>query len=211
MSAFDVAAEFDRQAAVLRAKGYPDLDLEPLRDPVLERATGLATPTRARVPFVIVVSPALVPPSQAITRTEFSGRPGFLSPDTADIDDFTTIDVVDVPAGDAYVAFDLDRGRETLGMRPDDALPLITAAGRSPLTAAEGIALITHHPLVLEKNNCFQLLASRCGDRRVPGIWISDRRPKLGFCWAGNLHTWLGAASCADRAGASSEKLSERM
>lgn len=199
--AFDVSAEFDRQVAVLRAKGYPDLDVEPLRTPVLERAAGMATPTAARVPFVIVVSPALVPPSEAITRTELGTRSGFLSPDTADIDDFTAIDGVEIPSGDAYVAFDVERGEESLGMRPDDALPLITAAGRSPLTAAEGIALVTHHPAALEKNHCFQVLASRRGDRRVPGIWISDRRPKLGFCWAGNTHTWLGAASCAERVG----------
>ncbi|MFC7594946.1 DUF5701 family protein [Terrabacter sp. GCM10028922] len=26
--------------------------------------------------------------------------------------------------------------------------------------------------------------------------------PKLGFCWAGNRHTWLGIASCAARVGA---------
>ena len=44
---------------------------------------------------------------------------------------------------------------------------------------------------------------------RTPAIWISRgtgrdgaaRRhaPKVGWCWAGNHHTWLGFASAAAR------------
>lgn len=41
---------------------------------------------------------------------------------------------------------------------------------------------------------------SRTGtNQRVPAIWISRRRPKLGWCWDRNPHTWLGTASAADR------------
>ena len=46
-------------------------------------------------------------------------------------------------------------------------------------------------------------------DARTPAIWISngtgrdgrERRDaaKLGWCWWGNRHTWLGIASCAGR------------
>ncbi len=46
-------------------------------------------------------------------------------------------------------------------------------------------------------------------DARTPAIWISggtgrDGRsnrgaPKVGWCWAGNRHTWLGFASVAGR------------
>nr|WP_157857446.1 DUF5701 family protein [Streptomyces yerevanensis] len=39
----------------------------------------------------------------------------------------------------------------------------------------------------------------RSGDRRVPAIWISQKTPKLGWCWEGNPHTWLGMASAGDR------------
>jgi hypothetical protein len=35
----------------------------------------------------------------------------------------------------------------------------------------------------------------------VTAIWISKGAPKLGWCWAGNPHTWLGSASCAKRIG----------
>jgi len=37
-------------------------------------------------------------------------------------------------AGDAYLVLDVDRGEETLNVRPDDALVTITARGRRPLT-----------------------------------------------------------------------------
>ncbi|GAA3754239.1 hypothetical protein GCM10022402_36140 [Salinactinospora qingdaonensis] len=77
----------------------------------------------------------------------------------------------------------------------------ITEQDRTPLTIGEGIAFITHYPDSLRKNNCFSLVGSRCGDRRVPALWISKGAPKLGWCWAGNPHTWLGSASCAGRAG----------
>ncbi|MDF2824427.1 MAG: hypothetical protein K0R68_1835, partial [Mycobacterium sp.] len=46
-------------------------------------------------------------------------------------------------------------------------------------------------------------------DSRTPALWISNgagrdggaRRdaPKVGWCWAGNRHTWLGFASVAGR------------
>ena len=34
---------------------------------------------------------------------------------------------------------------------------------------------------------------------RVPALWISERAPKLGWCWDGNPHTWLGLASAGRR------------
>ncbi len=203
------ACEFDRQVQTYVDLGYPGLAgqseeefralLEPVREPVLARADTMTEPTRWRVPFVLVIGKTLVPVTETIPLTALEGRPCFVSADTAD-DRFEPIESVLVPDPHAYAVFDVDRGKETLGVRPDDAIVSLTAQGRSPLTVDEGVAFITVFPTALEKNNCFQLLGSRCGDRRVPGLWISDRRPKLGFCWAGNLHTWLGAASCADRA-----------
>ncbi|MET4659613.1 hypothetical protein ABID80_003331 [Streptomyces sp. PvP037] len=59
--------------------------------------------------------------------------------------------------------------------------------------------MITHFPEILVKNKCFCLGGSRSGDRRVPAIWISRHAPKLGWCWEGNPHTWLGMASAGSR------------
>lgn len=93
----------------------------------------------------------------------------------------------------------VERGEEFRNVTPDAAAAAIAGRGRSLLTIAEGVALITHYPAALEKNRCFSLAGSRCGDRRVPALWISKGAPKLGWCWAGNPHTWLGTASCAAR------------
>ncbi len=70
---------------------------------------------------------------------------------------------------------------------------------RWPLTIDGGMAIVTLAWEFLQKNHCFSLLASRCGDCRVPALWLSDGRPRLGWCWDGNPHTWLGSASCAKR------------
>lgn len=209
MTSGAVHGEFDRQVQTLVDLGYPALtdrseaDLRELLRPLRERVLafgGLEVPTAERVPFVLVIGKKLVPVTQTMPLTTLANRLGCVSADTADIDRFEPIESVTIPDPSAYVVLDVDRGHDTLGVRPDDALVTLTAAARSPLTVDEGIALITQFPQALEKNHCFQLLGSRCGDRRVPGLWISDRRPKLGFCWAGNLHTWLGAASCSARA-----------
>jgi len=209
--AFDAAGEFDRQVQRLLDKGYPAIAglqpdafrdlLAPLHQAVLARKAELLAPTRARIPFVLVVSQKLVPSSASIQLTELKGKPGFVTDGFDDVDRFTPIESVEIPAGDAYLVFDVDRGADYLNVAPNDALVSITASGRSPLTAEEGIAFITQFPDSLEKNNCFSLLASRGNDRRVPALWISKSMPKLGWCWAGNPHTWLGSASAANRAG----------
>ena len=92
-------------------------------------------------------------------------------------------------------------GLDLRNVTPDDALPRILQAGRSPLTLQEGIALVAQRPEAVDRNAGFSLPGSRCGDKRVTAIWISKGAPKLGWCWAGNPHTWLGSASCVERIG----------
>ena len=41
--------------------------------------------------------------------------------------------------------------------------------------------------------------APAAGDKRVPALWVSARRPRLGWCFQGAPHTWLGSASCGGR------------
>jgi hypothetical protein len=112
---------------------------------------------------------------------------------------FTPIAGVSVPERLAYLLVDIDTGSEFCNVAPARALPVVDGRGRTVLTVAEGVALVTHRPDMLRKNKCFSLLAARCGDKRVPAIWISGRAPKLGWCWAGNPHTWLGSASAGAR------------
>lgn len=199
--------EFDRQVQNLFDKGYPEISglgadrfaalVAPLRDLAARHP---APPTEARVPFVLVVTQ--VPPGQTMPLTALKpgGKPGFADFDADDIARFTPIKELEVPESRAYLLLDVERGEEFCNVTPDEAMLTITERGRTPLTVDEGIALITQFPTSLAKNKCFSLSGSRCGDRRVPALWISAGAPKLGWCWAGNPHTWLGSASCAGRA-----------
>lgn len=113
--------------------------------------------------------------------------------------EYAPIGELDIPAAASYVLRDVDLGAEFFDVTPDDALPVILERGRSPLTIEEGVAVLSQFPDVLTTRNAFSLLGSRRGDRRVPALWISGGRPRLGWCWAGAPHWWLGSASCAER------------
>ena len=160
---------------------------------------------------VLVVRHA--PPSALAPLLEHRGRRGFVVTDMTDADDFgPTVDLPDAPV---YVLSGLDRGDAMANWSPDEALPAIAAAGRTPLTLTEGLCWLLQEPGLLERNHCFMTIGSRRRrrdgtlDARTPAIWISngtgrdgrDRKdaPKIGWCWAGNRHTWLGIASAAGR------------
>jgi Family of unknown function (DUF5701) len=149
---------------------------------------------------VLVVSRDLVPVADLAARVERRGKPavlGQLKP--SDLATFIPIDAIELPAAPAYLAVDVDLGAGSRNVRPEDALRDILAAGRSPLTIEEGIALILQQPEAIACNWGFSMAGSRRGDQRVPAFWISEGRPKLGWCWDRNPHTWLGTASCAER------------
>ena len=156
------------------------------------------------------------PPAALAPLLEHAGRPGFVVTDMTDADEFAPIDGVELPDDPAYLLRGPDRGDAMTNWSPDEALPAIAAAGRTPLTLGEGLGWLLQEPGVLERNHCFMTIGSRRRrpggrlDARTPAIWISngtgrdgpDRRgaPKVGWCWAGNRHTWLGFASAAGRA-----------
>jgi hypothetical protein len=151
------------------------------------------------IPYLEVVRLDPEQRADAIAGAMLGAKQGFTTMEPDDLARFAPIDGIDVPDGD-YVLEDVDTGRDTLNVTPDDALPRIAAEGRSPLTLDEGLALVAQFPELLRTHNAFSLLGSRCGDRRVTAIWVSKGAPRLGWCWAGNPHTWLGSASCARRA-----------
>lgn len=202
-----VRIEFDRQVQRLVELDYPALlattesRLRTALQPLVRAAAALDASTAVagddHVPFVIVV-PA-VPVADAAQRMTLKCKPATLMLAAGELDRFTPIPGATVPTGVGYLLADIDTGSEFCGVRPADALPVITARDRTPLTIGEGVALVTQRPDMLRKNKCFSLLASRCGDKRVPAIWISAGAPKLGWCWDGNPHTWLGAASAGAR------------
>ena len=211
MLASDLLSEFDRQVKTIFDKGYLKIadisedDFLNLLAPLKEKLTGLTLPetdfTNGTLPFVIVISSQLVPTEKAMELVDRQGKHGVtkLFPHTPT--DFLPVTSLNIPANPAYVLLNIDRGKETLNVPPNQALLHIKKEGRSPLTIDEGVAIVTQYPDFLMKNNCFSLLGSRHeGDKRVPAIWINSmKEPNLGWCWEGNPHTWLGSASCKAR------------
>lgn len=164
---------------------------------------------------LLVIHPDRAPASSLAPLLRRTGRPGFVVVDMTDVDAFSPIESVALPQTPVYLVADPRRGDELANWSPAEALPAITEAGRSPLTVAEGIGWLLQSPEVLQPNHCFMTIGSRLRrtngslDARIPAIWISGgtgrdgsqnrNAPKVGWCWAGNRHTWLGFASAIAR------------
>ena len=164
---------------------------------------------------LLVMHPGRASASKIASLIGRGGKRGFVVTDMRDADAFAPIAPVALPAGPVYVTVNLDRGDHMANWSPDEALPAILAGGRTPLTLGEGIHWLLQQPEVLERNYCFMTIGSRLRksdgsvDARMPALWISNgtgcdgpenrNAPKVGWCWAGNRHTWLGFASAANR------------
>ncbi|MGO1165059.1 MAG: DUF5701 family protein [Janibacter sp.] len=164
---------------------------------------------------VLVVSPSLVPAADLTPLLRHAGKPGFVVEDMTDLADFVPIDANEPPDAPLWWISDVERGDEMLNWSPAEALPAIRERGRVPLTVSEGISWLLHQPEQLERGRCFMTIGSRKPkargglDSRTSALWISngtgrdgtERKdaPKVGWCWAGNRHTWLGFASADAR------------
>lgn len=164
---------------------------------------------------LLVVAARRLAPSLLAPLLDHRGKAGFVVEDMTDVDDFAPIGDVDAPDSALYLVHGPDRGDDLAGWSPDEALPAIRDRGRTPLTLSEGIHWLLQQPEALARNHCFMTIGSRLRkpggafDARTPALWISNgtgrdggsRRdaPKVGWCWAGNRHTWLGIASAAGR------------
>ena len=194
--------EFDRQVDALVTTGLPEHSTCPRRAsaPGWSRCATCSRPAEdgAGIPFVVVVPD--LPVVQVLDSVHGTGGAGFTTMEPDDLARFRPLPELGVPAA-PYLLLDVDPGPDTLNLTPAEVVPRLTAAGRSPLTIAEGLAVLVSDHGVLRSRNCFSLLGSRAGDKRVPALWVSERRPRLGWCYQGAPHTWLGTASCAARRG----------
>ncbi|MCW2614838.1 MAG: hypothetical protein JWN08_1832 [Frankiales bacterium] len=196
----DSLAELDRQVQTLLDRGVPalaGLSEQALLDHVLPLRALLPARAPDGVPFVVVLTGDLLPRHEVAALLSLRGKQGFTSMDAEDLARFAP--TVEAPAAPVYLATGLSTGREHLDRTPDQALPDIVAAGRQPLTLDEGLALALHHPELLKDACCCSMLGSRCGDRRVTAVWLSKGRPRLGWCYAGAPHTWLGSGWLTER------------
>lgn len=214
--------EFTHQLNNLISKGYPEAlgiadtefiqHIKPLSNKLAEVKDTTIDLEKGILPFVIVITDKKLPPEKMMSLVEREGKQGVEKMYPHQPSQYSTIDSVNLPTGLAYLLIDIDRGKDTLNITPNEALERIKKENHSPLTIDEGIAILIQYPDFLKKNNCFSLLASRIQNpepnssksinKTVPAIWInSKKQPNLGWCWAGNPHTWLGSASCSKRVG----------
>ena len=183
------------------------------------RAAAAVLATTAPAGALLVVDPRLAPPSALAPLLRLPARDGekegFVVVDMTDVDRFAPIEGVEVPDAPLYVVAGPDRGDDLANWSPDEALPELTARDRTPMLLHEGIHWALQAPSVLTRNLCYMTIGSRLRkpdgrlDARTPALWISngtgrdgrERRgaPKVGWCWAGNRHTWLGFASTTAR------------
>lgn len=166
---------------------------------------------------VLAVHPSLVSTARLATLLRREGKAGFVVVDMSDLADFTPTDDVHVPDAPLYLVGDVTRDDDMLDWTPTDAHAELGRRARTPLTISEGVSWLLQEPGMLEPGRCFMCIGSRKKkatgglDSRTPALWISggtgrDGRqnkgaPKVGWCWAGNHHTWLGFASAAGRIG----------
>jgi hypothetical protein len=186
----DPHAELDRQVGVLDELGLA----VPSSDDLHGQVGALADRS-----FVVVV-PDLASPDELVAMIQIAGRHGFTTMEADDLARFRPTQDVEVPDA-AYLLVDPDPGRDWLDVPPAEVLSPMLASGRTPLTLDEGLALLLQDGGLLRSATCFSMLASRCGDKRVPALWVSKNRPRLGWCWNGAPHSWLGSASAAARLG----------
>jgi hypothetical protein len=138
--------EFTRQLETLVRKGYPRVaglapsdfraNIEPLAAR-LETIAIAAPDDEGHLPFVIVVKSGLVPANKSLPLVERAGKRGIIGMYPVQAAQFTPIESVSIPGGSAYLLVDIDRGKSTLNVAPDQALDTIQALRRSPLTIDE--------------------------------------------------------------------------
>lgn len=205
-------SEFDRQVQTLLDREYPKLlgvtrgrfrtHCEQLRENLARQVPRRLPDLEAGfVPFILVPRSPRLEVTRALRNVRHPGGAAIVSLVPAQASEFIPLPSLQLPDAPVYLLIDVFRGDDFRNVPPQDALRSLRQARRSPLTLEEGVALLTHYPDLLIKNHCFSLSGSRRGDQRVPALWLSARRPKLGWCWDRNPHSWLGSASCRRRCG----------
>lgn len=208
----DPVTEFDRQVDVLFERVRKDVfryDLSKLQQQTAELRSKIIELDAAQdaregnIPVVIVFKMQVAPYNKLLSQLHHKGREGYIEMTPKNPEEFLDVHSHAVPEADIYVLWDVDTGKSMLNISPSDSVDMIEGKGRTPLTMYEGVQCVLAIPEILtdkQRFNAIQMPGSRIdGDQRVPSIWISKGAPRLGWCWFGNIHTWLATASCKSR------------
>lgn len=194
---------FNSQIATLKDRGTPEQIVKILqgqKDWVLKKASEM-TFGDGNIPFLPVIPRIHRSPYDlmAMVRNNI-GAKGYI-----DLKPTMILDVVDVPS-EPYYIYDIESGKFTFGKSPKNAEKILKSQKRSPLTAAEAIALVTHNTDTLSRHFVYAT-GSRYDSDFVPMLWLSDgrprldygNRPKLVWCYVNVSYVPWGSASCGSR------------
>lgn len=204
--------EFDRQVDMLSQRVRNNVfsyDLSKLQQQTAELRTKISELDAAQdvregnIPVVIVFRTQVASYTNLLCQLYYKGREGYIEMTPKTPENFLDVDSLAIPEADIYALWDVDTGGSMLNISPSDSVDMLESKGRTPLTMYEGVQCVLTIPEILtdkQRFNAIQMPGSRIdGDQRVPSIWISKGAPRLGWCWFGNIHTWLATASCKSR------------
>ena len=186
---------FDAQIATLKDRNVPDQIVELFvsqKGDVLRKA-GEMVIADGNIPFLPVIPRSYRSSYDLMAMVKNGTKVGYtyLYPDEIS-------DTVETPNKPYYV-YDVENGQATRGKSPRDAEEILKRQLRSPLTAAEVMALCTHTDVL--SRHYVLASGSRCksaGSVPLACLNFGDR-PELDWYYVGHAAEQWGSASCGSR------------
>lgn len=190
-------ALFEEQVRKLIEKGYPALlslseaDFRAKLESLWQDKKGEIEPLHfsqdSEIPFLLVIKTG-----DLAKRLELVGK--------TELDLGQIKDKEETARSDFYFLLDVEDGRGEVAKSPAESLKRFAKSGRHALTLDESLALITHHPEIL--NDHYLISAGTFivkGGEDLPLLWLLDDKPELHYAWFGIAHGHYGSASCSAR------------
>ena len=187
---------FNFQIATLRDRGTPEQIVEIFQNQkgaVLNKVRKV-TFRNGNIPFIPVIPRTFRGPYDLIVMVKNGEKAGCVQLNPTAISD-----VVDAPQAPYYI-YDVENGNVTRGQSPKDARKIFKRQKRSPLTAAEVMALATHTNVLLR--HYVWAPGSRYGSAdMIPDIGLLDGsgRPGLAWDYVRDSFNYWGSPSCGSR------------
>lgn len=187
---------FNSRIQTIKDRGCPGQIVEMLQDQkssVLQKAMGMSFFDERNFFFIPVIPLTCIRLCDLMTMVHKKDKQGYtnLNP-TAITDEFET-------PKDPYYIYDVEDGRMRLDESPMKAIGNIKEISRSPLTAAEVVALATHTN-VLSRHYVNASGSRYGGSAKVPLLLLDGNlRPMLSWILLSSSDCYWGSASCVCR------------
>lgn len=181
------------QLYILRKRRCPEQIIEMLKEKlpaVVEKALTMMIPDN-HLAILPIIKPAYLGYYGLVSLVRNGTKKGYTY-----INPSLITDKVETP-NNLYYMYDVEDGGALCGKSPEDAEKLLKAERRSPLTAAEAIALATYTNVL--SRHFVDASGSRCGSGGVPVLCLCDGGPLLDWHSLGRSYSRWGAASCGSR------------